>query len=334
MSALIAKIPGQLYLWVAVAIFAASGAVTRQLNELGAQHPTIDGRNPISFCNLLFVGNLCALLVLIPLYRNQLKPAILRQFSPADWLGMVGVALLAGALAPALILMALSQTMVNNVTLVGRLEPLLTLALSFWWLRERPTPWQTAGAAVGFLGVIVTVTLQGVSMGGMAALHLSTTGQGEWLTAFGAVALALANIISRARLSRIPVGTFAVVRTAIGTVVFFVIALYLFGSHHFVDAFSPLLWQWMLLYGTLIVVVGQSLWLLGLKRTSAAQAAVIEAFHPLGAILAAYWLLGEAPTSAQYAGGSIILLGIALGLVGSRRTTAQPWGAGMGFKGW
>ncbi|WP_164928708.1 DMT family transporter [Gloeobacter violaceus] len=328
-----AKIPGQLYLWVAVAIFAASGAVTKQLTELGTQHP-IDGRNPISFCNLLFVGNLCALLVLIPLYRKQLSPAILRQFSRGDWLGMVAVALLAGALAPALILIALSQTMINDVTLVGRLEPLLTLALSAWWLRERPTPWQTTGAAVCFLGVIVTVTLQGVSAGGMAALHLSTTGRGEWLTAFGAVALALANIISRARLGRIPIGTFAVVRTTLGTVIFFGIALYLFGSHHFVDAFSPFLWEWMLLYGMLIVVVGQSLWLLGLKRAGSAQAAVIQAFHPLGAILAAYWLLGEAPTPAQYAGGGIILFGIALSLVGSGRTTAPPPGAGMGFKGW
>lgn len=41
---------------------------------------------------------------------------------------MVAVALLAGALAPGLIFDALSRTPVNNVILIGRLEPPLTLA--------------------------------------------------------------------------------------------------------------------------------------------------------------------------------------------------------------
>ena len=53
------RISGQAYLWLAIIIFGASSAVTRKLTEIGAQH-FIDGRNPISLCNVLFVGNLCA----------------------------------------------------------------------------------------------------------------------------------------------------------------------------------------------------------------------------------------------------------------------------------
>lgn len=41
------------------------------------------------------------------------------------------------AIAPGLIFQALALTQVNNVVLVGRLEPPLTLALSVWLLRER-----------------------------------------------------------------------------------------------------------------------------------------------------------------------------------------------------
>ncbi|MEL6928308.1 MAG: EamA family transporter, partial [Cyanobacteria bacterium J06600_6] len=58
------KIPGRVYLLVAIAIFAASSSVGSKLSGIGKEH-LIDGRNPISFCNVLFIGNLCALLVLI-----------------------------------------------------------------------------------------------------------------------------------------------------------------------------------------------------------------------------------------------------------------------------
>ncbi|AGY59518.1 DMT family transporter [Gloeobacter kilaueensis] len=335
------KVPGQLFLWIAVIIFAASGAVTRKLTELGAQH-LVAGHNPISLCNLLFVGNLCALLVLVPLYRKQLTPATFRQLSRSDWLGMIAVAVLAGALAPAFFLMALSITMVNNVTLVSRLEPLLTLVLSTWLLRERTSVWEGAGAVVSFAGVIATIALQSGAAGGMAAYSLGSAAQGELLTAIAAVALAVANIVSRARLGRVPVGTFSVVRTSLGTVIFFCLALILYGSRHFGEAFSPFLWQWMLLYGTLIVVVGQSLWLLGLKRAGASEAALVEAFNPVAAVLAAYLILGEVPTLAQYLGGGIILAGIALSLIGVYRKSGpsdpmiearEKAGTGSGFRG-
>lgn len=317
------NVPGRLFLWIAVAIFAASGAVSRKLTELGTRHP-VDGRNPISFCNLLFVGNLCALLVMVPLYRKQLTPDVFRQLTRQDWLSMLAVAVLAGALAPALFLSALSMTMVNNVTLVSRIEPLLTLLLSIWLLRERTTVWEVLGAIVSFVGVLVTVVLQGMAEGGMSAFAAGDASKAELMTAIAAIALAVASIISRSRLGRIQIGTFSVVRTAVGTVIFFFIALGVYGPHHFIDFFSPFLWQWMLLYGTLIVVLGQSLWLVGLKRTGLAEASLVEAFNPVGALLAAYLILAEAPTEAQWIGGGIILCGIVLSLFGVRSRSQMP----------
>jgi hypothetical protein len=64
-----AKIPGQVYLWLAVPILAASSSVVRKLTELGAMQ-SIHGHNPISFCNVLFAGNLCALTVLVAVYHR------------------------------------------------------------------------------------------------------------------------------------------------------------------------------------------------------------------------------------------------------------------------
>ena len=63
------KIPGALYLWLAVVIFATSNSIVKILIDLGAQNP-IDGRNPITFCNLLCAGNMCAVLALLLIYHR------------------------------------------------------------------------------------------------------------------------------------------------------------------------------------------------------------------------------------------------------------------------
>ena len=326
-SSLISKIPGRGYLLVASIIFGAANAITRKLTELGAQN-LVDGRNPISFCNLLFVGNLCALMILILIYGKQWKAYSLRELSPTDWLSLIGVAILAGALAPALIFLALERTMVNNVVLIGRIEPPLTLALSVWFLHERVNRWVVAGSVISFIGVVLTVLLQEpggnmVDMGGGIRV-----GQGELMTAVGAVSLAISTIISKVKLDQIPLGIYSLIRTFIGTVVFFAIALKLFGSAHFMDVFSPFLWQWMLLYSAVIVVGGQLCWLMGLKKTSASEVSLASSFNPIVGILAAYFILGEAPTLAQYIGGGVILCGIILNQIGvshqSAKTTAVP----------
>ncbi|MGJ5627822.1 DMT family transporter [Nostoc sp. CALU 1950] len=342
---LIHRIPGQTYLWLAMLIFGASSAVTRKLTEIGAQH-FIGNRNPISLCNVLFVGNLCALILLILIYGRQWNKATLKQLSRKDWVSLTAVAILSGALAPGLIFQALALTGVNNVILVGRLEPPLSLALSVWLLKERVNIWEFIGAIAAFIGVILTIILQppGETMMNMEGFGL---GIGELLAAVGSVVIAVSTIIGKKHLSQIPLGIYSIFRTALGTVIFFLIALVLYGRDHFADVLSPFLWQWMFLYGGLIVVVGQSFWIKGLKTSNVSTASLIGSFGPIVGILAAYLILGEAPNLPQYIGGSLILVGIFLSQVGtwlqtSKRvasgkvnstTTQQQVESSMGFKG-
>jgi drug/metabolite transporter (DMT)-like permease len=304
------RIPGQTYLWLAVLIFGASSAVTRKITEIGAEN-FVGGRNPISLCNVLFVGNLCALLVLIVIYRHQWNQSTLRQLSRREWVSLVIIAILSGALAPGLIFQALASTPVTNVVLVGRLEPPLTLALSIWFLRDRVNGWRIAGAIAAFIGVALTILLQPAKepLMSWAGFHI---GLGEALAALGAVTLSASTIIGKRQLSKVPLGIYSIVRTGLGTLIFFIVALVLYGHNHFANAFSPFLWQWMLLYGSVIVVVGQSFWVTGLRASSVATASVIGSFTPIAGILAAYLILGEVPTRAQYMGGSVILLGLFL----------------------
>jgi drug/metabolite transporter (DMT)-like permease len=74
----------------------------------------------------------------------------------------------------------------------------------------------------------------------------------------------------------------------------------------------------MLLYGTVIVVIGQSLWSIGFRTSLIATASLVGSFTPIFGILAAYLVLGELHSNAQYGGGVVILLGLFVGQVGIR----------------
>jgi drug/metabolite transporter (DMT)-like permease len=338
------QIPGQIYLWLAILIFGASSAVTRKITDIGYHH-LIDGRNPISLCNVLFVGNLCALIVLIIIYRKKLNQITFKELSRQESISLILVAILSGAIAPGLIFQALALTQVNNVVLIGRLEPPLTLALSVLFLSERLNLWEIIGAVTAFIGVTLTIFLQ-APHSNMMSIGSFSIGIAEVFAAIGAIALAVSTIIAKRYLSRIPIGIYSIVRTGLGTVIFFVLALIIYGKGHFQNVFSPFLWKWMLLYGVAIVVIGQSFWTKGLRATNVSTVSLVSSFTPIISIFTAYFLLGEAPTKAQYIGGSVILVGIFMGHIGTRRqvirqnmdkkllvSTKQEIEAKIGFKG-
>lgn len=304
--------------WASILIFAASSSVVQLLAELGAMHP-VEGRNAISFCNLLFVGNLCACVTLVAIFRKSWTRENLAALSAVDWLSLVVLAILSGAFAPALVYLALEKTTVTNVLLMGRIEPPLMLLLSVVLFKEKVDRWAVTGTVITIVGALAIFGLQyrGDPMG---------FGLGELQAALAAVAWVVAALLSRTFLQRVPLGIFTVFRTAVGTVVFFAFATYLFGAGHFQDAFSPFLWKWMLVYGTVVVVAGQLCWFQGIATTNASQVSLANAFTPVAGVIFAVLLLGEAPGSAVLVGGAIIVLGIAvaqLGPIVERRAAAH-----------
>lgn len=210
---------GRGYLALAIIIFATSNAIVSKLADLGGQH-LINGRNPIAFCNVLFVGNVCALLALLLIYGRQWTVNNIKKLSVSDWFGLLTVAILSSAIAPALIFSALEQTTVNNVVLIGRIEPALALALSIFILKEKVNFWVILGAIISFVGVALTIMLQPpesgmIEMGGSLMIGIP-----ELMILGGAIALAFSSIISKVKLQKIPLGIFTIFRTITGTIIF------------------------------------------------------------------------------------------------------------------
>jgi drug/metabolite transporter (DMT)-like permease len=191
------------------------------------------------------------------------------------------------------------------------------------------------GALVSLVGVGLTVFLQPALNTRQMGLEFQLS-QGELLAIGGAVAIAIAGVLTKLSLQSLPLGLFSIIRTLAGTVIFAVIVFGLFGPEHFADVFSPFVWRWIAVYGAVVIVAGQLFWFQGLKRTTVAEASLANSISPVAGIAAAYLILGEIPTLAQVIGGSVILAGVVLTQYGIWHQTRKPkWtpGSEPSFKG-
>ena len=309
------RLPSSIYLGIAVLIFASSNSLTRKIVEIGQAH-AINGINPISLCNVLFVGNICALGLMTVIFHRDWNPNTLKALTRKDWISLTITSLLSGAIAPALVFSALGQTNVTNIVLIGRLEPILTLVLGVWLLGMRVNFWAGAGSVISLAGVIVTVFLG--SSGQTMTMAGFQIGTGELCVAISAIIGAISAVFGKLQLQSIPLGIFSIYRNILGTVFFFLLANFLYGPNHFAEVLSPFLWQWMLVYAAIIVVTGKLCWLTGLKNATSTELNLANLVNPIAGIVMAYLILGEAPTLAQYLGGSLFFIGIIFGLIGYR----------------
>lgn len=308
------QVPSSIYLAIAVFIFAASNSFTKIVVDIGEQN-LIDGRNPISLCNVLFVGNLCALGLMLPLFYRDWNSRTLKLLTRKDWTSLTITSIFSGAIAPALIFSALGITNVANVVLIGRIEPILSLILSVWLLGLRVDGWTIAGAIVSFGGVVVSLLLGEVGKTMMMAGH--EIGLGELFVAIAAVITSISTVNSKLQLQAIPLGIFTIYRNIVGTVIFFFLASTLYGIDHFADVFSPLLWRWMLLYALVIVVIARLCWLAGLKKATPTELNLATLLNPILSIFLAYLILGQIPSFAQYWGLSLLIVGVILSFIGN-----------------
>lgn len=305
------KVPPKAWIWISILIAAASNSVVVKIQRLGACHPTPHGLNPISYCNLLFAGSVVAFVTLLLLRpREVMHPAKLGSLSCRDWIVTILSAALAGGVAPILLFEALSESSVTGVVLVQTIEIPLVLLLAWILYRERSGWLAILGGMIAFGGVFLTAWC---GNGGKLAF-----GHGELMAILGTIAAVLATQLGRRVMERMSPVLFGVVRNFLGVFLFAAIVLVYFGPGHFTDLFSPYLWAWTLVYGSLIVVVGQLSWFRGISSVSAAEIALAAAFTPVAGVVFAWLLLGEHPSTGQWIGGLVIMVGVLLNLAGER----------------
>ena len=199
------------------------------LADIGRQN-TVMGRNAVSLCNLLFLGSLISLVPMVFMFWKDWTRDNLGKLSRKDWGVLTLSAFLSSALTPALFFIALDYTTVTNVVLIGRIEPPLFLLATVFVLKEKLDPWAFAAGLIALVGAVIIISLKG----GEAAF---TFGKGEIATVFATLSFIASTLVTRIGLKGVPLGIFSIYRTVLGTIIYYFLALYLYGPHHFQDLF-------------------------------------------------------------------------------------------------
>ena len=84
----------------------------------------------------------------------------------------------------------------------------------------------------------------------------------------------------------------------------------MFGFGHFADAFSPGLWQFMLVYALCIVVMGQLTWFQAVSKLPCETVSTWGTIVPGLAFFFAWLLLGDIPTPIQWTSLVIVIVGL------------------------
>ena len=256
--------------------------------------------HPISFCNVLFIGNFSAALLVGFWFGFG---TIWTDFTSLKTGVKVGL-ILNGTLATllsALIFLGLQETTVTNAVLLGRLGPVLFAIAGALVLgkRIRRLEW------VGFSMIAV----------GVVAIALRTSNfqpnRGDLLILLSTIVFAVSALINQVMVASAP--TLHVVvfsRNLLSSVIFFFIALRLFGPHHFTDAFSGQLWIIMAIYSLVVIVFAQFLWYASVNYLDSRVIGRLTVLSPIFGVTYAFLINGEQPTPIQLATLTVIIIGV------------------------
>ncbi len=245
--------------------------------------------NPISFCNVLFVGNFCAALLVGCLFGFK---KIIKDFFDLETKLKVGLFLNASlsALLSALIFSGLEYTTITNTVLLGRLSPLFAAIAGSLVFGRRMSKAEYFGYSLIFFSV-VSIILK-INM-----YHLN---RGDWLILASTVVYTIISVLDQLMLSKeLSVKLIIFNRNCISSIIFFIIANYLFGFSHFMDAFSGQLWILMIIYALLAIVTEQFLWYSSVEKLNPSVVNFWASLTPLASIFYAFILNGERPQLIQ-----------------------------------
>ena len=264
---------------------------------------------PISFCNVLFVGNFCAAIAVAFWFNFK---TIIDDFKVLEIKVILGLFIngCLAALLSALIFLGLSYTSVTNAVLLSRFGPVLFALLGAFLLGKKITKLEFFGFTLILVG-IGAITLRE---------SMYQLNRGDVLILASAVVYAITALIGKLMLSeQCSLAVVVFTRNFISAIVFFIIAIMLFGFNHFGDVFSGQLWIIMSIYALIIIVIAQLLWYASLGKLDSKTAGALASLSPVFGVLYAYLLNGERPSIVQVNAFIVIMIGLVISSLGKTK---------------
>ena len=268
---------------------------------------------PISFCNVLFVGNFCAAIAVVFMFGANEILADLKSVQKKTIIGLFINGCLA-ALLSSLIFVGLSFTTVTNSVLLGRLGPVFFALAGTILLGKKITNFQWFGFTliiVGVLGIVLKTNMFDINKGDLFIIA-------------SAIVYATSSLIGKLVLGKeasLRLVVFS--RNFISAIIFFLIANIVFGPTHFGDIFSGQLWIIMAIYALIIIVLAQFLWYSSLNKLDSQTIGRLTVLSPIFGVSYAFLLNGERPSQTQIITLTIVMIGVFISSLGKKKSTTK-----------
>lgn len=304
-----AGIAGMLYLTGAFTLAGTSVIAARFVAEYL-------GTFTITAISLIF-----AVVCLLPFCASGLKTGIVGM-KLKNWAMLLLQAVFGIFLFRLFLLQGLQLTSTGESGILTGATPAITALLSFLILREPMYRRRFIGLVITIAGIIL---VQGVFLPDMTitAGHLT----GNMLVLCAAACESLFNVLSRLGFVRYAPDRAArrengrekeidpVLQTFLVALIAFLFCLIPAAAEKPLRplmSLGPVQWLALVWYGAIVTAVAFFFWYEGIKRSEASIAAVFSGMMPFTALLLSVLILGERPVWQQYAGGILVVAGMAL----------------------
>lgn len=211
---------------------------------------------------------------------------------------LVYIALMGTLFADLLYFYALTSIPVVNAVIIGHLQPLFIILLSFLILKtDRLTPIDYLGIILMMIAAVLVTTK---TMNNALSLRFGSIG--DTVVLLATIAWATTAIAMRKYLTTLHAGVITFYRFFIASVIF---VFYILANTMFT------LYLYQIAVG-IVVGIGTICYYEGLKRLKAAQVSGLELGAPVFATLIGFFVLGEIVTWMQVSGILLLILGISL----------------------
>jgi len=292
---------------IALVCFSLASPVVKLLSERGGELG-----NAISFCNLLFIGNLCAGIIVLFSFGTRGILKEIRGFTLKQHL-MLLVCIVIAALYPGLIYTALESTTVTNVVMLSRFESILYGLLAWMIYKNVLNRNEIIGFSIIGVGVLAIVYVKEMYM----------FRNGDMIVLIAAVVEAFAIVISKETLKFCSLRTFLFVRNFFSAAAFFLIAMKLYGVHHFSEAFHPNLLLLMTVYALIVIILGQFMWYKGIKSALPETVSNLTMLTPFLTLSFAFLLLHEIPDTYETIAIVLILTGMVVAKIKTKSKSKE-----------
>lgn len=262
------------------------------------------------------------LLCLLPFYGKKTVRTI-RLLTKSDWIMILFQAIFGIFLFRTFLLFGVKLTSTVEAGILTGTTPAITSLLAFFFLKEQLSGATAFGIACTVAGIIL---LQGVDL--LSAQFSAQHVLGNVLIICAAASESTFNIISRKHKSRArdksAVQIHPMVQSLLVSAIALVLSIMPTLCEHPLDSIAILGWkEWLALgwYGLVVTALAFVFFYEGVKRCDAYTIAAFSGMIPLTSMLLSLLLLKEKIGCAQWAGGFLIILSMAL--IGRRKKAVK-----------